>query len=273
MELIDRITGYLDSGKLPVSVFVDLSKAFDTLNHAILLEKLKYYGFSGTSLNWFRSYLTDRNQFTEFNCVKSAVTKLTTGVPQGSILGPLVFIIYMNDIHMATNNFKTILYADDINLISPLCSFSSMDSLHSSNLPGIASSINAELSNIQTWLIINKLTVSVKQTKFKIFHYPQRKIENLIPDVKFNSQTIERVSEFNFLRLTIDECPSWKPHIQKVSNKVSRTIGTLRRLKNFLPAHVLRTLYNTLILLHFHYSIAMWGFKMGLKHYKNGLYG
>ena len=163
MELIDRITGYLDSSKLPVSVFFDLSKAFDTLNHAILREKLKYYGLSGTSLNWFRSYLTDRNQFTEFNGVESAVTKLTTGVPQGSILGPLLFIIYMNDIHMATNNFKAILYADDTNLISPLCSFSSMDFLHSSNLPGIASSINAELSNIQTWLIINKLIVNVKK--------------------------------------------------------------------------------------------------------------
>ena len=90
MELIDRITGYLDSwSKLPVSVFFDSAIAFDTLNHAILLEKLKYYGFSGTSLNWFRSYLTDRNQFTEFSGVKSAVTKLTTGVPQGSILGLL----------------------------------------------------------------------------------------------------------------------------------------------------------------------------------------
>ena len=96
-----------------------------------------------------------------------------------------------------------------------------------------------------------------------IFHYPQRKIENLIPDLKFNSQTIERVSEFNFLGLTIDECLSWKPHVQKVSNKVSRTICTLRRLKNFLPAHVLRTLYNTLILPHFNYSIALWGLKMG----------
>ena len=96
-----------------------------------------------------------------------------------------------------------------------------------------------------------------------IFHYPQRKIENLIPDLKYNSQTIKRVSEFNFLGLTIEECLSWKPHVQKVSNKVSCTIGILRRLKNFLPAHVLRTLYNTLILPHFHYSIAVWGFKMG----------
>ena len=139
-----------------------------------------------------------------------------------------------------------------------------MDSLHSSNLPGIASSINAELSNIQTCLIINKLTVNVKnKTKFMICHYPQPKIENLIPDLKFNSQAIQRVSEFNFLGRTIDACLSWKPHVQKVSNKVSRTIGTLRLFKNFLPAHVVRTLYNTLILPHFHYSIVMWGFKMG----------
>ena len=148
---------------------MDLSKDFDTLNHALLLEKLKYYGFSGTPLNWCRSYLTDRKQFTEFNGVESAVTKLTTGVPQGSILRPLLFIIYMNDIHMATNYFKAILYADDTNLISPL-SFRSMDSPHSSDLPGITSSINAELSNIQTWLKINKLTFNGKKKSSSITH-------------------------------------------------------------------------------------------------------
>ena len=128
------------------------------------------------SLNWFRSYLTDRTQFTKFNGAKSAVTKLTTvefdgvkstvtklttGVLQGSILGLLLFIIYMNDINVATNNFKSILYADDMNLVSPLCSFRSMDSLHSANLSGSTSSITADLSNIQAWLIINKLTVNV----------------------------------------------------------------------------------------------------------------
>ena len=94
----------------------------------------------------------------------------------------------MNDIHVVTNNFKAILYADDINLVSPLCSFSSMDSLHSYNRTGIASNINAELSNTQPWLIMNKITVNVKK------HYSLRKIENLIPNLKFNSQTMNLIS-------------------------------------------------------------------------------
>ena len=125
---------YLDAGKVPVSVFLDLSKAFDTLNHTILIEKLQYYGLNDTSLNWFHSYLHDRLQFTEYNSVCSHVVTLSTGVPQGSILGPLLFIIYMNDIQAATSNFKAILYADDTNLVSPLCSFSSSNSMNSNNL-------------------------------------------------------------------------------------------------------------------------------------------
>ena len=94
LELVDRLFKHLDDGQIPVSVFFDLSKAFDTLNHAILMDKLKYYGLNETSLNWFRSYLHDRHQYTEYNGTCSDVINLTTGGPQGSILGPLLFIIY-----------------------------------------------------------------------------------------------------------------------------------------------------------------------------------
>ena len=263
IELVDRLCNYLDAGKVPVSVFLDLSKAFDTLNHTILIEKLRYYGLNDTSLNWFHSYLHDRLQFTEYNSVCSDVVTLSTGVPQGSILGPLLFIIYMNDIQAATSNFKAILYADDTNLVSPLCSFSSSNSVNSNNLSEVAASINNELSCVQEWLLINKLSVNVNKTKFMIFHHPQRKIEHLVPALELNSEPLERVSEFNFLGLTLDEHISWKPHVQKIANKISRIIGILRRLKNILPTPVLITLYNTLILPHFHYGLLNWGFCMG----------
>ena len=263
LELVDRLFKHLDDGKIPVSVFLDLSKAFDTLNHAILIDKLKYYGLNETSLNWFRSYLHDRQQYTEYNGTCSDVINLTTGVPQGSILGPLVFIIYMNDIHVATSNFKAILYADDTNLLSPMCSFSSSNSLNPTNLTEVTNSINDELSHVYEWLLINKLSVNVSKTKFMIFHHQQRRIDTLIPDLKLDFEPIEHVSEFNFLGLTLDEHLSWKPHVQKVANKTSRTIGILRRLKNIIPISVLRTVYNTLILPHFHYCILSWGFRMG----------
>ena len=125
IELIDRIAHYIDSGKLSLSIFLDLSKAFDTLDHSILLGKLKFYGISNTPLKWFQSYLRSRQQFLEFDGICSGITFINTGVPQGSILGPLSFLIYMKDIHTASDKFDMILYADDTNLISPLCSFNS----------------------------------------------------------------------------------------------------------------------------------------------------
>ena len=123
LEFLDRIYKDLDSGETPISVFLDLSKAFDTLNHEILLHKLNYYGIEGTPLNWFKSYLSNRTQYVQFDNVSSNPLTISTGVPQGSILGPLLFIIYMNDMHSVSNNFDSIHYADDTSLIKSISSF------------------------------------------------------------------------------------------------------------------------------------------------------
>ena len=263
IELVDRILGHLDQGNIPISVFLDLSKAFDTINHAILIQKLSFYGLRATPLKWFQSYLENRHQYTDFCGAKSPQTKIMTGVPQGSILGPLLFIIYMNDIHAATRKFHAIIYADDTNLTSPMCSFSLDKSVKTSNIDEISKNVNNELSEIQEWLVVNKLSLNVKKTKYMIFHHPQRKIENMIPDLRLNSEPIEKVTDFNFLGLSIDECLSWKAHVQKISNKMSRNIGIMRRLKHYLPLTVLRTIYNTLVLPYFQYSILTWGFRLG----------
>ena len=262
LVLLD-LHGYMDTGKIPISIFLDLSKAFDTLDSSILLDKLKYYGFGNTPLKWFHSYLKDRSQYVVFNGIYSDVINLSTVVPQGSILGHLLFIIYMNDIHTATNSFKAVLYADDTNLISPICSFNSQHSLNHDSLGDVCSNINVELNFILEWLNVNKLSLNASKPKFMSFHYPQRKVDNLSLDLTINSTSIERVSEFIFLGLTLDECLNWKPHVQKISNKISRIIGVLCRLKNYLPKHILRTIYNSLILPHLQYAVLTWGFKMG----------
>ena len=167
----------------------------------------------------------------------------------------------MNDIYAASDKFQAVIYADDTNLYSTLCSFNVDGS--SMNPKLLSQNINKELADICEWLSINKLSLNVKKTKYMIFHYRQRDISNIILNLKINDYQIDRVHDFNFLGLTIDEHVSWKEHIQKVSTKISRTIGVLTRLKKTIPSYILRLLYNSLVLPYLQYGILIWGFKPG----------
>ena len=148
-------------------------------------------------------------------------------------------------------------------LLSSLCSFNVSVQRNNTNITKLSSNNNLELGNIQEWLNINRLSLNVQKTKFMIFHNYQRDVKHFILAIKINGQLAERVTEFNFLGLTIDEHLNWKSHIQKVSNEVSRSIGVLNRLKKFLPITILRILYNALILPHFQFSILTWGLNPG----------
>ena len=123
LDIVDRIIQGLDKNEIPINIYLDLSKAFDTLDHSILLQKLKFYGITGISLDVFKNYLSGRNQYVEFESVNSDIMHIKTGVPQGSVLGPLLFIVYINDIANASNICKCISYADDTTLTSILCFF------------------------------------------------------------------------------------------------------------------------------------------------------
>ena len=189
LELVDRIHKEIDENKIPFSVFLDLSKAFDTLDHDILLHKLQYYGITGTALDWFRSYLTERYQYVDYNGASSSMKLLTTGVPQGSILGPLLFIIYMNDIHTVSDNLNFILYADDTTFTSPLCSFT-YGGYHDINR--VSTLINSEITKISEWLSVNKLSLNANKTKFMIFHnYQKVMTDSDIPQLEINNTRLK----------------------------------------------------------------------------------
>ena len=257
LEFIDRISQDLDQGKIPIALYLDLSKAFDTLDHSILLAKLKYYGVRNTELDWFNSYLNDRYQYVEINGSKSPQQRVTTGVPQGSILGPLLFIIYMNDLHIATRIFHSILYADDTTLQTPLCAFKIQ--LIPSEIENLSKSINSELSKIQEWLAINKLSLNISKTKYMLFHHKQKDVSHIELNLEINNTPLEKVSDFNFLGLIINENLTWQSHINKLSGKISRSLGVMNRLKRFLSSDVLRIIYNSMILPHLQFGILCWG--------------
>jgi len=254
LELVDRVIMEMDKMNTPINIFLDLSKAFDTLDHKILLKKLKYYGFNGMAYNLMESYLTNRKQYVEMEGVESELLTVITGVPQGSILGPLLFIIYINDIVSASNLFNFIIYADDTTLSTTLEII-----IKDTNYGNIESKINRELAGINDWLKTNKLSLNVSKSKYMIFHTPQKKVKPL--KLFIENTTIDRVYEFNFLGLTINENLNWKNHINKIANKISKSMGILNKLKHFLPLNTKVLIYNSLILSHLNFCILAWGYQ------------
>ena len=258
LELVDRISNGLDKKETPVSIFLDLSKAFDTLDHKLLLIKLQYYGIKDVALQWFSSYLSDRFQLVEMDGFRSDMLNITTGVPQGSILGPLLFIIYVNDMHSISDKFNFIAYADDTTLTSPLLTFTRGVNCH---IDTISSEMNKEIKKITDWLAVNKLSLNASKTKFMVFHYYQKVIADKdVPQLKIGNIDIERVKEFNFLGLSINENLTWSSHAKKISNKISKIIGIMNRLKRFLPLSALKLMYFSLINSHLQFCVATWGF-------------
>ena len=249
LELTDRILQDIDTKHISLAIFMDLSKAFDTLDHTILLSKLSYYGIGGNELNWFSSYLSDRQQYVEINGISSTLPSLKTGVPQGSILGPLLFLIYMNDIPQASSHFKFILYADDTTLFSTIQLQSASDT-----------DINQELIRVHDWLAVNRLSLNIKKTKYIIFHAINKSTDGLFSELRIDGINIERVTTFNFLGIHFNEHMLWKTHIDTIASKLAKLSGVLNKLKHYLPEYVLRTLYCSMVQSRLTYGILAWGF-------------
>lgn len=245
LRLADHMIYQMDNGKIPINVYIDLSKAFDTLNHGILLSKLMHYGIQNVELDCFKNYLSNRYQLTQINGEKSDLKAIETGVPQGSILGPLLFLIYINDIPNCSSIFDMIMYADDTTL------YCNIDD------GGLDSTVlNTELDKISSWLASNKLSLNVSKTKYMVFH--NRKTVTY-PQLYINNTPIERTDHFKFLGLHMNRYLNWTDHVTDISLKLSKTIGIMHRLKLIYPQHILISLYNTLFLPHLNYCLILWG--------------
>ena len=165
LHLVNDLTKQMDTGKVPTNIYIDLSKAFDTLDHSILLDKLKYCSIRGVANNLLHSYISNRYQYVDFNGSISSTKVVDTGVPQGSILGPLLFLIYINELPRVSPLFNMVIYADDTTLYSKLSNNTNEDYL------------NSELHKISEWLASTKLSLNSQKTKVMIFHSMQRKVK------------------------------------------------------------------------------------------------
>ena len=246
MLLMDKITTSLQTGEFVVGVFLDFSKAFDTVNHEILLQKLNYYGIRGVSLKWFESYLSNRSQFVTYNGEKSSRKNIICGVPQGSILGPLLFLIYINDLSNVCESMMPLLFADDTNLFK-----SGRDSIQ------IQLEIESDLLRISEWLKINELSLNIKKTQFMVFTNKKRSDPNI--EINIDGHSIEKTFKIKFLGVIIDSHLTWKNHVNYISSKIAKGIGIIIKARKLLDRETLITLYYSFVYPYLQYCNHVWG--------------
>jgi len=253
LDIVNQISSNIDKRLYFCGVFIDLRKAFDTVNHDILLQKLSHYGVRGIVNDWFASYLKRRCQTTEINNQISNKQLTLSGIPQGSVIGPLLFIIYINDICHSSPLLKFFLFADDTNILYA-----------NKNLRTLETIINNELCKVSEWLISNKLSLNIAKSNFVIFHPYQKKLDYEISIALYDNESQRRVSldrkdHVKYLGVIIDSGLTWKSHIENISLKISKTVGIISRLRHFVPFNILLTLYRSLILPYLSYGVTIWG--------------
>lgn len=239
--------------ELTMAIFIDLKKAFDTISHDILINKLNKYGIRGVANNWIKSYLTNRKQFVQYKDAHSTTQTITSGIPQGSILGPLLFILYINDLSDALD-LSVLSFADDTTLY-----------LSHSNIQTLYHSSNNELSKLFKWLNANKLALNTDKTKYMIICSKYHKYNNYNLNLTINGNIIQQIGDnkddkmIKFLGVYLDEHLSWKNHIQYINGKIANSTFIMNKAKNLIPKAALKTIYHTLIHPYLTYGILAWG--------------
>ena len=245
--LLNNIVNTLENKEYGVCILLDFAKAFDTVNHEILLKKLEHYGIRGVAQQWLRSYLSGRMQCTEVGDTQSELEIIRWGVPQGSVLGPLLFLIYINDIVNSSEIFKFILFADDTSLYYSC-----------KNVKTIENIINLELNKISEWLSANRLSLNVGKSKLLYFtNNDRKKLQDI--NIKINDQILAEASSAKYLGVYIDNKLQWNTHISNIKLRLSKGVSILAKIRHFVPKSVLRSLYFTFVNAHIDYNLLNWG--------------
>ena len=246
-DLTEDIRQGIDENKLVCGIFVDLQKAFDTVDHKILLKKLEHYGIRGVANQWFQSYLCKRRHYVNIQGSDSNIAEVDLGVPQGSVLGPLLFLIYINDLHKAIKHSTARLFADDTNLL-----------LKNQSLKKLQKLINYDLRHLYNWLVANKISLNNDKTELIIFHHPNKKL-NFNLKIKLNGKKLSLSSYVKYLGILLDPHLNWGPHIDVLSSKLNRAAGMLAKIRHFVSTESLRNIYFSIFSSLMTYASQIWG--------------
>jgi hypothetical protein len=230
INIQDKITQAIDKNEYSVGIFLDLSKAFDTVDHNILIKKLENYGVRGIPLSWFKDYLTHRQQQVKCNGTTSKFKLIKFGVPQGSILGPLLFLIYINDLPNTSSILHFVLFADDSNVFFSHKSYDEVFRI-----------LNQELLLLSDWFKANKLSLNLAKTNYIIFCSHMKSTPQQKKKVQIDTTDIPQVKSVKFLGVYVDQHLTWNNHIEQIALKIAKNIGILTRISYLLHKNIMLT--------------------------------
>ena len=232
---------------MPLHISFSFRNHHSTVNREILLAKLQHYGVRGFPLNWFKSYLEDRTQYTEVNSTSSRILQIKNGVPQGSALGPLLFLIYINDLHNVVPYSDIYHFTDVTNLL-----------YSSKSLKDINKKVNFELKNIVHWLIANRIYLNTSKTDLILFRSKRKQITKHL-NFRISGQKIKIACKTKYLGLLLDENLNFKGHIDSLKTKLRRANCLLSKIRPYVRKDLLRTIYYALFDSYLRYGCQIWG--------------